>query len=864
MPRRPRVARSLTLAAVALAATALVLAGSGQGAGDSLARTAARAWHAVFGDRPQAAAAGPKQRVLVVLAAPSLADRMAAAEERPTPEQQRHWTAEAEGAQRLLLAGLRERGVTVVRDRTFARTFNGFSASVGPRAVAELERSTAVAGVYPVRTVYAAAASTRPDPGEGSVPGAQVSLPGFDGRGVTVALLDGGVDRAHPYLRGRVRRGFDLLDGDRNVAPTARPDRPALVEAHGTRMAGLVAGRGGPGGATGVAPGVRVLPIRVLGWHETADGGYALLGRGDVLLAGLELAVDPDEDGDAEDAVPIALAAVVQPYAAFADSPEARAVAGAANLGTLVVAPVGNDGRPGPGFGSIAAPGAASEALTVGAVDTRRRVLQSEAELRVGSETVLEDSARVLGPNGPEDGSLGVSALLGPTLAHPERPATENGDGGDLADFFGPDGVSLVAGRAVLLPAGAGLAERVQNATSAGAAVVLVAGSDLSAGALDLKQDEAVPVVALPAAAAREVLDGLASGEPVSIALSRSAAVANGSLMDVAAFSSGGVAFDGRVKPDVVAPGVGLVTADAGGAYATATGTSAAAAVTAGAAALVVQARPGFAPLELKGLLVGSAAQLARGNEPLPVTAQGAGLVDPRRAAAAELAVEPATLAFGRSDGPGWSEARSVTIHNVSSRELTVGFGLVADGLNDRLSFTAEPTRLTLAPGASADVTIGVAADAELEAGAGGALVVSADGAQPVRVPWAVARRVSGSAPLVGDVRLSHQEFTPSASAPVVLAFRAGRVDATPDGEAIEPVGLLEVELWTAEGKRLGVLARLRDVLPGRYAFGLTGRGPEGGVLPDGTYVIRLRAYPVDGDDGARPSTAETVFTIRR
>jgi len=133
-----------------------------------------------------------------------------------------------------------------------------------------------------------------------------------------------------------------------------------------------------------------------------------------------------------------------------------------------------------------------------------------------------------------------------------------------------------------------------------------------------------------------------------------------------------------------------------------------------------------------------------------------------------------------------------------------------------------------------------------------------------VRVPWAVARREAKLAPLVGDVKLSHHEFAPSNVAPVVLAFRAGRVDRVPDGETIEPVGVLELELWTAEGRRLGVLARLRDVLPGRYAFGLTGRGPGGRVLEEGVYVLRLRAYPVDGDDGALPSTAEAVFTIVR
>src|SRR5687767_647168 len=121
-PRRPE-----RLAAIALVAAALVAVGAVQGAGDPLGRAAARAWHAVFGERAEAAW---EQRVIVVLAAPSLADRMAAAEQGAAPAEQRRWTAEAEGAQRLLLAGLRQRGVKLRLEQVFTRTFNGFSAVV--------------------------------------------------------------------------------------------------------------------------------------------------------------------------------------------------------------------------------------------------------------------------------------------------------------------------------------------------------------------------------------------------------------------------------------------------------------------------------------------------------------------------------------------------------------------------------------------------------------------------------------------------------------------------------------------------------------------------------------------------------------
>jgi hypothetical protein len=77
---------------------------------------------------------------------------------------------------------------------------------------------------------------------------------------------------------------------------------------------------------------------------------------------------------------------------------------------------------------------------------------------------------------------------------------------------------------------------------------------------------------------------------------------------------------------------------------------------------------------------------------------------------------------------------------------------------------------------------------------------------------------------------------------------------------AIEPVLQLDVLLYTAAGGFVGRLVRERDLLPGSYSFGITGRSATGATLAPGRYQLRVVALPTNG--GA-PSRLQVSFSIQ-
>ncbi|MBB0233101.1 S8 family serine peptidase, partial [Streptomyces calidiresistens] len=165
---------------------------------------------------------------------------------------------------------------------------------------------------------------------------------GLDGEGVTVAILDTGIDATHPDLADRVVAQVNFTDA---------PDIGDVV-GHGTHVGSTVAGTGAAsdGLYTGVAPGADLLDVKVLN-----DDGY---GFDSEIIAGMEWAVEQNAD-----IVNMSLGGFVTDRLPPIEEALERL---SAQSDTLFVVAAGNEG---PFTASLSAPGTAEAALTVGALD---------------------------------------------------------------------------------------------------------------------------------------------------------------------------------------------------------------------------------------------------------------------------------------------------------------------------------------------------------------------------------------------------------------------------------------------------------------------------------------------------------------
>ncbi|HEY7014388.1 MAG TPA: S8 family peptidase [Streptosporangiaceae bacterium] len=175
----------------------------------------------------------------------------------------------------------------------------------------------------------------------------QLAASGDTGQGVTVAVLDTGIDKL-PDFSGRLAGGVDLSGGN-------NPFQDSY--GHGTFVAGLIAGNGASsnGQYSGEAPGARLVSIKVAG----ADGTTHL----STLILGLQWAVDHQA---AYGIKVINISLGYQTDQSTISNPLDQAVEATWNSGITVVTSAGNAG---PFNGTILSPGDDPLVITVGALD---------------------------------------------------------------------------------------------------------------------------------------------------------------------------------------------------------------------------------------------------------------------------------------------------------------------------------------------------------------------------------------------------------------------------------------------------------------------------------------------------------------
>ena len=237
--------------------------------------------------------------------------------------------AQFERFRRDAAAALGKRGVEVTLRHELSRVFHGAAVTLDAAAVEAVRRLPYVAAVHDDKEMQLLGTDATHLERIGAKQ-VWTSL-GARGSGVTVAIIDSGVDRTHPAFAGRYLGGYDFIDRD---------DEPDDPHGHGTHVAGTALGDG-----FGVAPAAKLLAYRVI---DANGRGFA----SDVIAA-LERALE-----DGTDVVNLSLGAPT----GDANEPDARAVDKAVEEGMVVVLAAGNFG----GTQSIGSPATARLGITVG------------------------------------------------------------------------------------------------------------------------------------------------------------------------------------------------------------------------------------------------------------------------------------------------------------------------------------------------------------------------------------------------------------------------------------------------------------------------------------------------------------------
>ncbi|MDO5286788.1 MAG: S8 family serine peptidase [Actinomycetia bacterium] len=803
-------------------------------------------------------------------------------------------TTQVDAAQQGVLAQAQSQGIRVMPTRLLKHAYNGITVRATSRAAAQLRALPGVTGVWPVYRVDA----TPTTPGTPDVADAK-AMTGVDiaqstlkltGRQVKVGIIDSGVDIDHPDLGGsgkpggtafptsRVRWGTDFV-GDAYTAvgsnpqqTTPKPDPvPDDCRGHGTHVAGIIAAAGDPAqaGIRGVAPEAELGAYRVFGCAGSTTT--------DIILAAMDRAM--------ADGMQVVNMSLNLSYMSWPSDPVAVAAQAMTEAGVPVVVSAGNNAT---AF-TLGSPGVAPGAITVGSV-SNATVKQRMLLLSPDSKEVVF-AAAIGSPLPPSTGGLTLVA------AGPDNPPDVPNTGcSQLAD---------VRGKAVLITdwgGGCSQYDKALRAQKAGAAAVVMHSQyePPFSPYLNGAEPVTIPVVGVSQPDGDLILKRLAEG-PVTVTWTPHwHASPNPSAGTVSGNSSGGLAADLSLKPDLVAPGAGIVSTFPleKGRTENLSGTSMAAPHVTGSVALYLESTQGRAqPSAIRQRLLSTAVPVPESSNdderrvPATVSRQGAGLLRVDRAVQTRQSVTPDKISMG--EGQGGTKTIQITLTNTDD-----GYHLYQVWKQDSIGLAPTGGRVWSSAGMSgpAIVHLGGQSKATFQVSItppagpehavyGGWVVLSTDNGQTLRIPYAgmagdyqtvtlftgiglptlAKQSPDGPRPEPGSptytmvngdlpIAVVHLSFPASN-----LAGEIYRVDEQGNHHLVSP----GFTTWF----QTGPIGKDPGGVP--YVFDGTFPGPQGEPqpVPDGRYVIVLKALKPLGDP-TNPAHTETwtspAFTIQR
>ncbi len=643
---------------------------------------------------------------------------------------------------------------------------NAVFVELNPSALAALAGNPNVLRIVPVANYELDLSETVPYIGATAVQNS-----GFDGSGVTVAVLDSGIDYTHANLSGggtladyaaayganpadplnttrdglfpttKVVEGYDFV-GEAWPGGALAPDPdPIDFEGHGSHVADIIAGTGG------VAPGADLIAVKVCSAVASSCSGIAL-------IQGMEFAVDPDGDGNPIDRVDVINMSLGASYGQPFDDDLSQAVNNATALGVLTVASAGNSSDKPYATGT---PSAAATALSVAQTQVPSAALQLIDVDGVGYPSVFQAWA-----------TQPAGVIVGPVQYG-------DGAGGNL-NGCAPYPPASLTGLIVLIDRGACFfSDKIRNVELAGGLVGIIGlvapGAPFSGGF------GGGPAINIPgymisqadsnAIKAQIGGPGIGTVDPANILPLVGQMVGS---------SSRGPQHESTtlLKPEIGAPGASVsAIAGTGTGVGPFGGTSGAAPMVAGSAALLLEASPGLSPLEAKAVLMNNG-DTDIDTDPFtglaPITRIGGGEVRVDSAVAAPAAAwdddgTQGGLSFGfvDVDKETINLFKTVRVRNYSdsdiSYDVTPTFRYANDEASGAVEVHVPPGKVKVKAGSDATFVVKMKLKGELlsgnfmNSGSEGAnpaaltanefdgYLVLDDGNHPIHMPWHVLPR---------------------------------------------------------------------------------------------------------------------------